>query len=218
MPVRVLPTHRLAPRAAAALAVLSAGAVALLPATPTAAASPPEVRTDDVVSSTTTSDPDDTPGRLDIRSVTHRITQLSPPRGAVKVRWTVRTYAPVDPETLVNRDRRFTVELDTDGEPGAERNVRLVWRDGRLVAEVESNATREVIATMPARLDGERALSFAGYKGLVGARKYFWYSVFHASTSPACGTLDGHPVHCQDSVPEDGWIRMDKPAWPDDPE
>ena len=215
MHVRPRHTRRLAPVAGVALVT----GLGLLAASGPAVASPATlpIPTDDVVSTTTTTDPDDTPGRLDIRSVSHRVTQLSPPRGAVRVRWTVRTHRDFDPAVLQNRHRRFTLELDTDGKSGAERNIRFVVRDDVLVAEVESNATREVIATLPARIESGRALSTAGYKGLVGARRYFWYSTYHASGSPACGRHQGHPVTCQDSVPEDGWIRLDRPAWPDDP-
>ena len=118
----------------------------------------------------------------------------------------------------MNRHRRFTVELDTDGEPGAERNVRLVVRDGRVVAEVVSNATRQVIATVRTQRPDGRTLSFAGYKGLVGAHRYFWYSDYHSRNSAACGFADGFPITCQDSAPDDGWIRVDRPGWPEDPE
>jgi hypothetical protein len=173
---------------------------------------------DDVVTTTVTTDPDDTPGALDIAAVRHRVRQLSAPCGAVRVRWTVRTQQPFDQGILVNRHRRFTVELDTDGEPGAERNVRLVVRDGRVVAEVVSNATRQVIATMSTQRTDGRTLSFVGDKGLVGARRYFWYSDFHSRNSAACGRGDGFPITCQDSVPDDGWIRVDRPGWPEDPE
>ncbi|MBA2639325.1 MAG: hypothetical protein H0U77_04895 [Nocardioidaceae bacterium] len=193
-------------------ALLAACAVAL-PTAATASATPGD---DDVITTAVTSDPDDTPGRLDIAAVATRVQQLSPPRGAVRVRWTVRTHEPFDGSLLTSRLRRFTVELDTDGQRGAERNVRLVVRHGRVVAEVVSNATREVIATLPTWRPNRRTLSFAGYKGLVGARRYFWYSYFHARDSAGCGRDGaGQPVVCNDSVPEDGWIRMDKPAWPE---
>ncbi len=171
-----------------------------------------------MVTTTVTTDPDDTAGALDIAAVAHQVRQLSPPHGAVLVRWTVRTHRPFDPDMLENRHRRFTVELDTDGERGAERNVRLAVRHGRVVAEVVSNATREVIATLRTQRPSRRSLAFVGYKGVVGAQRYFWYSDFHSPGSTACGRGDGFPITCQDSVPERGWIRVDRPAWPDDPE
>lgn len=219
MPARPLPTRRRLAPVTVGLA-LAAGAGLLATSAPTVAAPAPAPASasDTVVSTTTTTDPDDTEGRLDIRSVSHRVTQLAPPRGAVRVRWTVRTHGPFNPAVLQNHHRRFTLELDTDGEPGAERNIRFVMRDAVLVAEVESNATREVIATLPARVESQRVLSTAGYKGLVGARRYFWYANYHAPRSPSCGREEGYPVTCQDSVPEKGWIRLDRPAWPEDPE
>ena len=41
------------------------------------------------------------------------------------------------------------VELDTDGQRGAERNLRISAHDGEPVAELMSNATRRVIARLP---------------------------------------------------------------------
>jgi hypothetical protein len=175
---------------------------------------------DDVLTTTVTTDPDDTPGRLDLAAVEHRVRQRAGAAagGIVRVRWTVRTRAGFDPQILQNRFRRFTLELDTDGEAGAERNVRLVARRSGVVAEVVSNATREVIATVPALREDHRSLSFAARSGLVGARRYFWYSDYHARGSAECGRGDGFPVVCQDIAPERGWIRLDRPAWPRHPQ
>lgn len=165
----------------------------------------------EVMTTTVTTDPDDTAGPLDLAAVAHRIRQ--DPQ-AVRVRWTVRTHRGFDPGALQHRHRRFTVELDTDGEPGAERNVRMVARPGGVVAEVVSNATRAVIARLPTKRPDRRSLTFAGDPELVGARRYFWYSDFYARGSSGCGRGEGFPVVCQDTVPERGWIRLDSPAWP----
>ena len=168
--------------------------------------------TGEVVTTTTvTTDPDDTAGPFDLAAVTHRIRQDAQ---AVRVRWTVRTHHGFDAGALQHRHRRFTVELDTDGEPGAERNVRIVARPGGIVAEVVSNATRAVVARLPTTRPDRRSLTFTGDPDLVGARRYFWYSDFHARGSSGCGYSDGFPVVCQDTVPERGWIRLDSPAWP----
>ncbi|HLK94462.1 MAG TPA: hypothetical protein VK365_01860 [Nocardioidaceae bacterium] len=164
-----------------------------------------------LTTTTVTTDPDDTVGPLDLAAVKHRIRQAAQ---SVRVRWTVRTHERFDPDALHHRHRRFTVELDTDGEPGAERNVRIVARRGGVVAEVVSNATRTVIARLPTTRPGRRSLAFSGDPGLVGARRYFWYSDFHARGSSGCGRRDGFPVVCQDTAPERGWIRLDVPAWP----
>lgn len=201
LPARLLP---------AVLALALAGS---LPASATAA-DDERPGDDDVVTTTRTTDPDDTPGPYDLAVVEHRVRQLSPPRGAVRVRWTIRTHKPFQASSLDSRRRRFTVELDTDGERGAERNVRLVRRDGRVVAEVVSNATREVLRTLPTGRPDPRTLTFAGWKGQVGARRYFWYAYYHHRDSGPCGRGDGFPKICQDDAPEDGWIRMDRPAWP----
>jgi len=167
-----------------------------------------------VTTTTVTTDPDDTAGALDLAAVEHRIRQA---HGAVRVRWTVRTQHGFDPATLQHRHRRFTVELDTDGEPGAERNVRLVASRTGVVAEVVSNATRDVVARLSTSRPDRRSLAFTGNPEEVGARRYFWYSDFHARGSRGCGRDDGFAVICQDSAPERGWIRLDSPAWPTTP-
>ena len=164
-----------------------------------------------LTTTTVTTDPDDTVGPLDLAAVKHRIRQAAQ---SVRVRWTVRTHERFDPDALHHRHRRFTVELDTDGEPGAERNVRIVARPGGVVAEVVSNATRAVVARLPTKRPDQRSLTFTGDPDLVGARRYFWYSDFHARGSSGCGRGDGFAVVCQDTAPERGWIRLDSPAWP----
>ena len=208
----------LVPRPARPLATLPAVGLLLATTSGAVAAGPAPRHTDrsdpsgDVVTTTTvTTDPDDTAGPLDLAAVTHRIRQGAQ---AVRVRWTVRTHRDFDAGTLQHRHRRFTVELDTDGEPGAERNVRIVARPGGVVAEVVSNATRAVVARLPTKRPDQRSLTFTGDPDLVGARRYFWYSDFHARGSSGCGRGDGFPVVCQDTAPERGWIRLDSPAWP----
>ena len=80
--------------------------------------------------------------------------------------------------------------------------------------DVISNATREVIATVPVYRRDPRTLVVSGHPRLVGARSYFWYSDYHVDGSADCGSSDGFPVTCQDDVPERGWIRLDHPGWP----
>ncbi|MGI8434272.1 MAG: hypothetical protein ACR2LE_05985, partial [Nocardioidaceae bacterium] len=54
----------------------------------------------------------------------------------------------------------------------------------------------------------------SGPRRLLGARSYFWTSTFHADASAGCGDDDGVQITCQDSVPQRGWIRWDRLAWP----
>lgn len=219
MPVSVLPFASVRRVAALAAVLLLSGVPAPTAAGP-AGAPPAAGPGADVVTTTVTTDPDDTPGRLDLAAVVHRVRQRQGGHSdaGVRLRWTVRTRAAFDPQVLQNRFRRFTVELDTDGEAGAERNVRLVARPDGVVAEVVSNATRHVIASLPALRPDRRSLAFAGPRELVGARRYFWYSDYHARHSPTCGRGDGFPVICQDTAPERGWIRVDRPGWPHQPD
>ena len=162
-------------------------------------------------------DPRDTPGPLDVAVVGHRIRDYSAMR-LTSLRYVVRTFTGFSDADLEPDSRRvvreFVLELNRDGEPGSERNVRISCRDGDLVAEVISNATREVIATVPVHRRDPRTLVVSGHPRLVGARSYFWYSDYHLEGSADCGSSDGFPVTCQDDVPEHGWIRLDHPGWP----
>jgi hypothetical protein len=166
---------------------------------------------------TTVTDDDDTYGLLDISRISHQITYTTL-RGRVRLSYAVRTYLPFDAGSLDPRKRMFVLELDTDGQPGSERNVRISSRSGRLTAEVISNATRKVIATVDVTRSNAKSLRISGPRRLIGARRYFWYSDFHADRSRHCGWSDGYPITCQDDVPDDGWIRLDRPAWPRSPD
>lgn len=161
---------------------------------------------------TVVSDPDDTGGALDVRAVRTRIDAAS--GHASWVRYTVRTDDAFRSTDLHPRWRRFVLELDTDGKPGSERNVSVFARKGRLTAELESNATREVLAELAVRRVGPRRIQISGTPEEIGARKVFWTVDWHQRGDSLCGSVGGRPVVCQDSVPDDGWLRLDRPAWP----
>ncbi len=210
-----MPAHRPRSRArtfavatAITVGTLSTG---LLPGGAAAAA---ELRDPDTVTyRTVVSDPDDTAGPLDVARVAHRIRTDERARHA-RITYRVRTYQDFDAGRLHPHRRTLVVELDTDGGRGATRNLRISARDGRPVAELISNATREVIAELPVQRPDRRTVAVSGPRRLLGARDYFWTATYHRPGSRACGTQDGHPVWCQDTVPERGWIRMDRPGWP----
>jgi hypothetical protein len=162
---------------------------------------------------TTVTDGDDTHGRLDISKVTHRISYINP-RGRVQITYRVKTFHPYHVGLLNPRQRRFVIELDTDGSPGAERNVRVSARNGHLTGDVISNATRKIIATVAVARPAADTLRVAGPRRLIGAHRYFLYSDFHAEHSRHCGRYQGYPITCQDDVPGAGGIRLDRPAWP----
>ncbi len=162
--------------------------------------------------STVVRDADDTSGRLDIHLVRSAVDSAT--GRASRVRYTVQTLEPFRVAALHPRWRRLVLELDTDGQPGAERNVLLSTRDGRLSAELISNATREVLDPLPVRRPRPRVLRVSGARAQLGARKLFWTTDWHRRGDPLCGEVDGWPLTCQDSVPDDGWLRLDRPAWP----
>lgn len=94
-------------------------------------------------------------------------------------------------------------------------NVTVSKRDGRIVAELISNATRTVLREVRVSKPDNRSFTISGPRQLLGARTYFWTSNFHArQPRTLCGRSGGYPVTCQDSVPQRGWIRMNRSAWP----
>jgi hypothetical protein len=166
-----------------------------------------------VVTTTTVTDPDDVDGRFDIAEVQHVVSEAS--RSHVWIRYTVSTYASWIDQRLDRSDRNFVLELNRDGEPGSEVNVTVSKRDGHIVAELISNATRKVLRPVRVWRPDAHSFTISGPRRLLGARSYFWTSNFHTvAPGPLCGRRGGYPVTCQDSVPNDGWIRMSRPAWP----
>jgi len=161
---------------------------------------------------TVVTDPNDTDGPLDLARVKHRIRVID--RTHTRIGYTVVTYSPYAARRLNIRHRHFVIELNRDNHPGAERNIRVSSVSGSLVGEVISNATRETLATLGVQRLDSRTIRIHGPRDLIGARSYFWTSTFHARESGHCGSDGGYPVTCQDVVPERGWIRMDRPAWP----
>lgn len=166
-----------------------------------------------VVTTTTVTDPDDVDGRFDIASVRHVVSEAD--RHHVWVSYTVTTYPTWVDLRLDRRYRTFVLELNRDGHPGSEVNVRVSKADGHIVAELISNATRHVLQRVRVSRPDNRSFTISGPRRVLGARSYFWTSNFHtAAPHTLCGRRDGFPVTCQDSVPRSGWIRMDRPAWP----
>ncbi|MDQ3629135.1 MAG: hypothetical protein M3419_10070 [Actinomycetota bacterium] len=166
-----------------------------------------------VVTTTTITDPRDTPGPLDIVSVRHVARDR---QATATLRYTVTMDQPFEPTDLHRRHRHVVAELDTDGQPGAERNITIYHRDGALRADLISNATRKVISVLHVRhLDGRR-LRVRGSREHVGARKIFWYSRYHGLGRKPCGWRDGYPVICQDVAPDSGWVHLPRGFWPPD--
>ncbi len=166
-----------------------------------------------VTTTTTVTDPDDVDGRFDIASVQHVVSEAD--RDHVWMSYTVTTLPSWVDARLDRRWRTFVLELNRDGERGSEMNVTVSKRDGHIVAELISNATREVIHDVRVSRADAHTFTISGPRRLVGARSYFWTSNFHADAPHTlCGRQGGYPVTCQDSVPNAGWIRLSKPAWP----
>ncbi|MGH3472476.1 MAG: hypothetical protein ACRDPG_10605 [Nocardioidaceae bacterium] len=163
---------------------------------------------------TAVTDPDDAEGRLDISRVQGRVARTRS-GGPVSIRFEIRTYDTYNAHRLDTRWRHFVIELNADAQAGSERNI-LVRSNarGRLVAEVISNATRAVIATLHVSRPDPRTIGVWGPRRLIGARSFFASSAFHTHGSPACGSRDGIPITCEDLVPQSGWIRLARLGWP----
>lgn len=166
-----------------------------------------------VVTTTTVTDPDDVDGRFDVAWVRHVVRESD--QRHVWISYTVRTFPSWIDLRLDRRWRTFVLELDRDGQRGSELNVTISKRDGHVVAELISNATREVLRQVRVSRPDRHSFTISGPRQLLGARSYFWTSNFHArSPRTLCGRSGGFPVTCQDSVPQRGWIRMNRTAWP----
>jgi hypothetical protein len=166
-----------------------------------------------VTATATMTDLDDTPGKLDLASVQHHAKQLDQHR--VRISYRLQTVRPFRDGLLQQPRRVFIVELHRDAPRGADRNITVASRRGTLVATVISNATRELIARVPVHRVDPRTISVEGPRRLIGARSFFAYSNFHDGGSAACGWYeDGWPITCQDSVPDDGWIPVQRLGWP----
>lgn len=196
------------PPATAAVVVLLA---ALTVASGSTAPAAPAHREQSIVTRTTITDHDDTDGPLDTVSVAHAVRETG---DRARLRYTVRMAQPVEVPALDRPQRRLVAELDTDGRPGAERNITVHTVGEQLRASLISNATREVIRLLPVRLVGQHRLRLGGPRRLAGARRIFWYSYFHRRGHPDCGRAGGYPVTCSDSAPDDGWLRLPRAAWP----
>lgn len=197
----------------AAMTVTAAAAsLAVGTAAPAAARDAPG-DTGPVTYRTVVTDPDDTAGPLDVARVVHTVRTDERAKRA-RISFRVRTFSGFAAGRLHPHRRSLVVELDTDGGRGATRNLRISARDGEPVAELISNATRKVITALPISRPNSRTIVVNGARKWLGAREYFWTATYHRPGSRPCGRSQGYPVWCQDSVPERGWIRMDRPAWP----
>ena len=192
---------------------LIAGAILTGWLSPTLASAPAQGSVDaqPVVTTTTITDADDTAGALDLSAVSHAVREEGTD---ASVRFTVRLHAPIEVSTLHRRHRLIVAELDTDGTSGAERNITVDARRGQVHADLISNAPREVLARLRVRQVRDDAVRVRGPRRLIGARRIFWYSLYHRAGHPSCGRDDGFPLTCSDSVPDNGWLRLTRATWP----
>lgn len=206
-------SHTRHPRYRLAVAAC-AGIAPLLPVAASQAApqvSPAHGQPDRVTRSTTT-DRDDTRGPLDVARVIDRVSVYG--KRHVHIAYTLHTYDRFSTRDLNRRRRNLTIELGTEAEPGASRNIAIYARKGRLRAKLISNATRRPIARLDVRRVSDRAVRVRGPRRLIGARRYFVHTRYEKRSTAPCGRAGNIPITCGDDIPNRGWLRMDRPAWP----
>ncbi len=152
---------------------------------------------------TNQTDPNDTPGRLDVRGVV--LAHDETPR------WRISTFASWTTRQLWDAGG-LVVELDTTGEAGIDHLI-VVRSDGRkLVAtlfRVRADGSERRVANLHAAKDGRAgvAVSVALHRLTIGSERtsYFW-SVLSMFTGAAC------PQTCLDHVPDEGMIEQPLPG------
>lgn len=152
------------------------------------------------------SDPDDSPGALDIETVSHTLAEDEATLKRLVVH-TVRTVEPWQPSALAD-GTRIELLFDTGREnPGPERKLLVYTEDGQiLTADLIDVATGEVIGHPEVtRADDHSVTATLRPKDLAaGLDVYRWNarSVFLDAASPDCSN-----VACIDRAPDEGRIR-----------
>jgi hypothetical protein len=149
----------------------------------------------------TVGDPRDTPGRLDIRSVTHRHTAGGKLVHRVEMYHRWRNRALRGPYSDIN------LHFNTDGDRWVERAVEIDYRDGRLVARMtrERNLEEEVLRRVRVRRVDERTVKVVfGRRALRrGIQSYRWSAnaSYASNTSDNCWVSGDVNMICYDYAP-----------------
>ena len=149
----------------------------------------------------TVEDPRDTPGRLDIRSVTHRHT----PDGKLVHR--VEMYHRWRNRALRSRYSDIALYFNTDGDRWVERAVEIDYRDGRLVARMtrERNLEQEVLRRVRVRRVDQRTVKviFGRHALRRGLESYRWSAntTYVNNTGDNCWVREDVSMICYDSAP-----------------
>lgn len=157
----------------------------------------------------TRSDPDDSPGSLDIASVSH----AHGVRGLLV--HTVKTFGPWENDLLEEPSTDFSLSIRF-----GDRYRRYRW----IVIDVAEDGTLYGVINHPRR---DEILGFAhvwrisksGFKVAFAKRdisrhldSYKWQvaSSFHDSSSSECGSDGGHSITCIDVAPDSGFVRHNR--------
>jgi hypothetical protein len=154
-----------------------------------------------VADTRTVDDPRDTPGRLDIRSVTHRhnLDGKLVHRVEMYHRW--RNRALRGPYSGIN------LHFNTDGDRWVERAVNIDFRDGRLVGRMtrERNLESEVLQRVRVRRVDERTVKVVfGRRALRRELDSYRWSVntsYATRTSDNCWASGDVSMICYDNAP-----------------
>ena len=160
-----------------------------------------------------TPDPDDSPGKLDVSSVTQY--RAGTEAGArLRIIHSLTTYEPWDSNLLHFNYIYF--HFCTDGDGDGEKQAIVTWRGGQKALDAwvsEPGTDREHSRTVKVFRPDDASLAIKIPLKALGKRvhlhNYGWdvLTQFHEEGHPVCGTTDDMYWICGDRVPDDsGYI------------
>jgi hypothetical protein len=149
-------------------------------------------------------DPNDTPGKLDVRAV-ELDHDARPPV------WRIETFAPWTVHEMWDRGF-FVVMLDTKGDADLD-HLAIVRSDGRklvgVLYAVRQDGTQKPIGSLSAAKDGSRGMTIAvplRRLSIGAARQSYFWSVLVTYTGNVCQAT------CFDAVPDVGMVEQPLPG------
>ena len=151
-------------------------------------------------------DPNDTDGKLDVRSAVqgHRTADSGPPM----IRHRLTMYEPWGKRALTRRSNFIAMFLDVDDDEGFERRLMIDVRNGKFRAKMERWRDLEDVGFADVWRPNRRSISVAFPKTWLGAgvRSYEWLAntIYGIEGEGPCGLQTDVYTWCTDSVPNRG--------------
>lgn len=151
-------------------------------------------------------DPDDTDGKLDIKSVVQAHEMDSPVGEAIRHRLTMFRYW--NKKALRSRNNFINLFFDTDDDKGFDRRLNIDVRNGALRAKMEKWPGLEDVGFAKVWRPNGRSVSVAFSESWLGRRvgAYQWigYSVYTVQAEASCGFQGDQFFRCTDRLPNKG--------------